>query len=102
MDCRGTKIVAVIQARMGAERLPNKMMLTMKGHPVINWVVERVKRAKMLDDVVVAIPDTKTDDILEQHLRGMSVSVYRGSEYDVLKRMHGAAEKQCKTGQGLL
>lgn len=87
------RIVAVIQARMWSSRLPGKMMLSLHVHPIIEWVVRRVTAARGLDDVVVAIPDTRNDDILAQFItHNLKVKVYRGSEQDVLKRFLGAAE----------
>ena len=50
-------IVAIIQARMGSKRLPNKMMLFFQGHPVIEWVRFRVNQASLLDQVVFALPE---------------------------------------------
>jgi len=43
------KTVAIIQARMGSTRLPGKVMADLCGHPVIEWVVHRVRKAKLVD-----------------------------------------------------
>lgn len=87
------KNVAIIQARIGSTRLPCKMMLSLHGHPIIEWVVERVRSSKMIDDIVVAIPDTSDNNILEFFLtQTFDVKVYRGSENDVLKRFYDAAK----------
>jgi len=86
-----SRTVAIIQARMGATRLPGKMMLWLHGHPVIEWVVRRTSAARRLDDVVVAIPDTSIDDILEDFLTNtLKANVFRGSEQDVLSRFVAA------------
>lgn len=89
MSC--TNVVAIVQARMGSTRLPNKMMLHLKGYPVVEWVARRVKCASKIDDMLFAIPETPIDDILEIHLKGLGVKVFRGSENDVIKRFHDAA-----------
>jgi len=87
------KIVGVIQARMTASRLPGKMMLSLHGKPIIEWVVRRVMSARRLDDVIVAIPDICNDDILAQFIKeNLEVKIYRGSEHDVLKRFVDAAK----------
>ena len=89
-------VVAIIQARMGASRLPNKMMLWLHGLPVVEWVFRRVSMANGVDQVVFALPDTQEDDILANHLKGIGAVVFRGSETDVLGRccqaasLHGA------------
>jgi spore coat polysaccharide biosynthesis protein SpsF len=78
---------------MGSTRLPNKMLLHLHGYPIIEWVIRRVRHSKNLDDIVVAIPDTRKDDILNQYLiEKLNVNVYRGSEDDVLDRFNGAAQ----------
>jgi len=86
------KIVAIIQARMDSSRLPGKMMLSLHGHPVIEWVLRRVSMAARLDDTVVAIPDTRNNDVLAGFIAEcLGVKVHRGSENDVLNRFLGAA-----------
>ncbi len=88
------RTVAVIQARIGASRLPGKMMLGLHGHPVIEWVYRRVRSSRLLDDVVIAIPDTRNDDVLAQFItEHLNANVYRGSEKDVLNRFLGAAKQ---------
>lgn len=87
-------IVAVIQARMGASRLPNKEMLFLNGHPVCEWVARRVAWAKKLDKIVFAVPDTEIDHVLSDFLLSKNVSVYIGSEEDVLRRTFEAAESE--------
>ncbi len=88
--------VAIIQARMGASRLPGKMMLSLHGYPVIEWVVRRVTSSNRLDDVVVAIPDAPVDDVLDCFVREkLGIKVYRGSEKDVLKRFTEAGKQVC-------
>lgn len=90
-----SKTVAIVQARMGASRLPGKMMLWLHGFPVIEWVVRRTASSRRLDDVVVAIPDTPMNDILDEFLsKILKVNVFRGSEQDVLER-YAAAGRAC-------
>lgn len=85
------KTVALIQARMGSSRLPCKMMLSLHGLPVIDWVVRRAGVSSLLDSLVVAVPDTPLDDILAEHLEAQGVAVFRGPENDVLLRFLLAA-----------
>ena len=85
------KTVIVIQARLGSSRLPCKTLLNLHGLPVIDWVVGRCARSELADDLVVALPDTRRDEVLARHLRAQGVNIFRGSEQDVLSRMHGAA-----------
>ena len=88
-----SKTIAIIQARLGSTRLPYKMMLSLHGKPIIEWVVKRVQKSKLLDGVVVAIPDNSKDDILEYYLKRLNVEVFRGSEDDVLSRFYFVAKE---------
>lgn len=86
------RTVAIVQARMSATRLPGKVLADVCGEPMIRRQMDRMLRAKFLDEIVVAIPDSSSDDVLAAYcvLRGWAV--YRGSERDVLGRYLGAAE----------
>ncbi len=83
--------VAIVQARMGSTRLPNKVMRHVCGRPMIGLLLERLARAKRVDRIVLATTDNAADDALAAHVAGLGYSVFRGSEHDVLARYHGAA-----------
>lgn len=85
------KTVAIIQARMGASRLPNKMMLHLHGYPVVEWVYRRVSQTRGIDGVVFALPDCSANDALAFYLQGLDCQVYRGSEADLVDRFYRAA-----------
>ncbi|MEM7249030.1 MAG: 3-deoxy-manno-octulosonate cytidylyltransferase [Acidobacteriota bacterium] len=55
-----THALGVIPARLGSTRLPGKPLREIGGKPMIAWVVERAREARLLDAVVVATDD---DDI---------------------------------------
>lgn len=79
-------IVAVIQARLGSSRLPLKSLLTLNQSPIIDWVRERVGAARLVNRVIVAIPDAPLDAALAAHLRARGFEYMTGSETDVLGR----------------
>jgi len=87
-----TRVVGLVQARMGSSRLPNKMLLPLNGYPIIEWIYRRLSRCKRLDELVFAIPDNSTDDVLADYLRGLGANLFRGSEGDVLGRFFAAAK----------
>jgi spore coat polysaccharide biosynthesis protein SpsF len=89
--------IAIIQARMGSSRLPGKSLVLLGGIPVIDWVVSRCSMSKLIDKVVVAIPETSTDDPLADYLKSKGVCVYRGSENNVLRRFYGVSSEYKKT-----
>ena len=62
---RPCKVIGIIPARLAATRLPNKPLLDIAGKPMIQWVCERAKSAKTLDDVLVATPDEEIFNCVE-------------------------------------
>lgn len=85
------KIVAIVQARLGSSRLPLKSLLSLRGLPVIDWVTGRLKKSRLLDSMIVAVPDTALDRVLIEHLRNTATEYIAGPEEDVLKRFAIAA-----------
>ena len=86
------KTVAIIQARMTSTRLPGKILLDLGGKPVLQNIVERIQRAKLIDTVVVATSVNKEDDVVEKFLRTNNINVYRGSLNNVLERFYKCAK----------
>ena len=89
MTSRNT--VAIIQGRMASSRLPGKILLDIAGRPMLAHVVERARRAKMVDRVVVATTTQPEDDAVEAYCRENAIFVSRGSLQDVLDRFYQAA-----------
>jgi len=87
-------VVAIIQARMGSRRLPGKSLAEIENRPMLWHVIDRVKRAKLIDRVVVATSVSRSDDAIETFCRGLGVRCYRGSENDVLDRFCSAARAE--------
>lgn len=83
---------AIIQARMGSTRLPQKVIKEIEGKTILEHVIERVKRIKNVDKVILATTSKREDDILEKIGKNLKVSVFRGSENDVLDRFYRAAK----------
>ncbi|CAA0142322.1 glycosyltransferase family protein [Tenacibaculum maritimum] len=87
------KITAITQARTGSTRLPNKILKKIKGKTLLNIHVDRIKKAKKIDNIIIATTNNPDDDILEELARDLSVKCYRGSEDDVLDRFYQAVKK---------
>jgi spore coat polysaccharide biosynthesis protein SpsF len=88
------KVVAIIQARMSASRLPGKVLLDMGGKPMLARVVERTSRAQLVDDVVVATSQEAADDPIEAFCTDQGYPCFRGSLHDVLDRCYRAAKSK--------
>ena len=58
------RTIGVIPSRYGSSRFPGKPLAILAGKPLIVWVVEAVKKAKMLDDVLVATDDQRIADVV--------------------------------------
>jgi len=86
------KTIAIIQARMGSTRLPGKVMMDLGGHKVLDWVVYRVSKAKLVDAVVVAIPQRDVDSELGTHCHMKTHKTFYGPEDDVLARYYHCAK----------
>src|SRR5208283_3685864 len=87
-------VVAIIQARMGSSRLPGKSMAEIEGRPMLWQVIQRVKRSRLVDRVVVATSTAPADDAIEKMCRENDVPCHRGSENDVLDRFYHAARAE--------
>ena len=88
----GKNIVAIVQARMGASRLPGKVMLSLHGMPILKWVFQRTQKTKSINGTIFAIPDNKDNDSLNEYLNQIGARVYRGSEDDLVERFFMAAK----------
>jgi spore coat polysaccharide biosynthesis protein SpsF len=85
------RTVAIIQARTGSTRLPGKVLKDLAGEPMLARVVERTRRARHLDEVVVATSDLEADDRIARLCAERGWACFRGSELDVLGRYYKAA-----------
>jgi spore coat polysaccharide biosynthesis protein SpsF len=80
------KTVAIVQARMGSTRLPGKVMADIGGKPMLERVVERVRSARLIDEIWVATTIQDADDAIVQWCDQARIACARGSEDDVLGR----------------
>ena len=86
------KTVAIVQARMGSTRFPQKVMKLICGTPMIGILLERLSRATKIDQIILATTEDSQCDPLAQYVRELGYEVYRGSENDVLDRFYQAAK----------
>lgn len=82
--------LAILQARMTSSRLPAKVMAPVLGEPMIGRQVERLRRAKRIDKLMVATSTDPSDDPLAAYCEGLGLEVFRGSLDDVLDRYRAA------------
>jgi len=81
-----TPVIAVVQARMGSQRCPGKVMRTIAGTPLIGYLIASVQQCSLLSDVVVATSDERADDAVAEYCAEHSVTCFRGPQHDVARR----------------
>lgn len=86
------KICATIEARMTSSRLPGKVLMDFCNKPDLQHIIERLKRSKYIDEVVVATTVNSQDDAIIELCEKINCKYYRGSEDDVLLRVLKAAK----------
>ena len=85
------KIIALVQARMTSTRLPGKVMLPLLNKSLLVRMVERVEKARLIHEVIVATSTVEEDDHIEQECIQNNVSFFRGDPLDLLDRHYKAA-----------
>lgn len=91
IETKRQRVVLIVQARMGATRLPGKPLLKVLGKPLLAFQLERLQRCKSVDEIVVATTTNSRDQAIVDLCQKLNVSVFRGSEEDVLDRYYRAA-----------
>jgi len=87
------RISAIVQARTSSTRLPKKVLVNIENKPMLLHVINRLKLSKKIDEIILAMPDCKEDDVLEEFANKYRIEYYRGSRDNVLSRYYGAAKK---------
>jgi len=88
------RTLAIIQARMGAKRLPGKMMLKIAGEPLLKLIFDRLKRSKEVAQIILATSINRENNTLEKLAQNESIDCYQGSEDDVLERFYQVSQKE--------
>lgn len=88
------KVVAIVQARMGSIRFPDKVMRPINGTPMIEVLLRRLSMAKELNAIIIATSQDRRNGPLIDHVKRLGFTVFEGSEEDVLDRYYGAATQE--------
>jgi spore coat polysaccharide biosynthesis protein SpsF (cytidylyltransferase family) len=86
-------IAAIIQARTGSTRFKNKTFAELEGKPLLWHIINRIKKAKHIQDIIIATTTNKEDGKIEDFAKENNIKIYRGSENNVLDRFYQAAKK---------
>ena len=86
------QLVLIIQARMNSTRFPNKVISDLGGFPLIERILQRVKKIEKIGKIIIATTKRRDDDILVEIAKSNKVDVYRGSENDLVDRYYQAVK----------
>ena len=86
------KVTAILQGRLGSNRLPGKVLLPLQGKPVMQHVFERILYCQRIDRVIVATTDLEQDDPIVELFNSLDVQIFRGSSEDPTDRYYRAAQ----------
>ena len=86
------QLVLIIQARMNSSRFPNKVISDLGGSPLIERILQRVKKVKKIGKIIIATTKKREDDILVGIAKSNRVEIFRGSENDLVDRYYQAVK----------
>lgn len=85
------RVVAVIQARIGSQRLPGKVLRWIHGAPMIGRIAERLAYSDQINNIVIACSDNPADNRIAQFAKSQGIPCYCGSEAILDARLLKAA-----------
>ena len=86
-------ITAIIQARMGATRLPGKVLKILNNKSLLEFQLERIKLSERIQEIIVATTNESADDEIASLCNRRGIKVFRGSQNDVLSRYYHCAKE---------
>ena len=87
------KIIAIVQARLGSVRLPEKVLKNIGGKPMIELLLSRLSKSTLIDEIIVATSEGTENDKLQLLVESLGFNCTRGSEEDVLLRFYESAKQ---------
>ena len=97
MEVGQFKIGAIIQARLGSTRLPNKVLMPLpigSNETILSQIIKKIKDVDIICDVIVATSKLPINDKLEEYVRNLNIDCFRGEEEDVLSRFYHISQER--------
>ncbi|MAT67817.1 MAG: acylneuraminate cytidylyltransferase [Crocinitomicaceae bacterium] len=94
MNKTNTKICAVIIARNGSSRLPNKALANICGKTILELISERISHSNQIQKIIIATSTNKEDDQIEFEANKLGINCFRGDPEDVLKRLYDSVQSE--------
>ena len=85
------KYLVIIQARLGSNRMPNKVLSKISNKTVLEIIYKRLEKSKKINKIIFVIPNNNKNNKLNDYLKNKNYEVFRGSELNVLERYYKAA-----------
>ena len=82
------KVGYLITGRLKSTRLPRKLLITVKGKPILSHMIERLKLAKSVDEIIICTSDNEQDKPLGMLAKENNVSCYSIDLYYRVIFMH--------------
>ena len=86
-------MLIIIQARTNSQRFPKKVLYKLENKPIIVHVLDRLKKSKFKNNLIVATSDKSSDDRLVRLLKKKKIKIYRGNLKNVSERLYETALK---------
>lgn len=86
-------ITAIIQAKMNSDRLPGKVLMEVEGRPLLEYLIERVRMSALIRQIVIVTTEDPLDRCIVHWCKKNKVSVFQGSETNVLENYYRVAKK---------
>ncbi|MFT8348035.1 cytidylyltransferase domain-containing protein [Clostridium saccharoperbutylacetonicum] len=88
------KVLCIVQARMGSERLPGKVMKEINGQPMISYTLNSLKKSRYIDEIILATSTLELNNPLAEYVKSINFNVFRGENEDnVLERYKLVSDK---------
>lgn len=94
MKKTNTKICAVIIARNGSSRLPNKALANICDKTILELISERIRQSNQIDKIIIATSTNEEDDQIEVEASKLGINCFRGEPEDVLKRLYDSVKNE--------
>jgi len=80
------KITAIIQARCGSSRFPDKILKKLDKRNSVELIIDKLKKIKLINNIVIATTNKKKDKILKKIAKDNEIHSFLGSEKNVYSR----------------
>lgn len=87
------KIGIIILCRFESKRLSGKILKEIKGKPILEYIIDRLKKVSNIDDIVVATSDSIADKPIWDYCTNVKFNLFKGELDNVAKRFYDCAKK---------